>query len=268
MSLWIRFYIEVSRNSSISSNALRVVLLLLLEESWIFLKSALEKKERKKERNTILEIQQSARCASTSRCPTWSSTTRFLEVIPARVRKCQSWKGPEGQLNSTLPFYRWGKSGPSDSVCPRSHGQPGLPHFLTVAVPVHFTGPDLHWGRRCVFSIQSTSPSWSWSCDNHSISQLPLIKHKQIAWHLGCPRRLLFCLSQGSGFETCPSSPFSQAPRAQSPLIVWDPKTQRGVTGTLSDSSSVPDWWEAILGEGGKGGGKGAPAEKMWGCED
>ena len=34
------------------------------------------------------------------------------------------------------------------------------------------------------------------------------------------------------------------------------PKLKRDITGMSSDSSRVPDWREAVLGEGGKGGGK------------
>lgn len=47
-------YTEVSGNSSISSNALRVVLLLLLEESWILLKSALKQTNKHYFRNTAV----------------------------------------------------------------------------------------------------------------------------------------------------------------------------------------------------------------------
>lgn len=51
--LRFRFYTDVSGKSSISSKALRVVLLLFLEESWILLKSAFLK-------IYILEIDHSA----------------------------------------------------------------------------------------------------------------------------------------------------------------------------------------------------------------
>lgn len=47
-------YTEVSGNSSISSNAFRVVLLLLLEESWILVRSAFKKNQNRYFRKVVL----------------------------------------------------------------------------------------------------------------------------------------------------------------------------------------------------------------------
>lgn len=152
---------------------------MLREESWILLKSALKKQQHYFRNTAVCKVGNSM-----SQCTTQFAAARLLEVIPTRVLKHQNWKGPENQFNTILPFHRWGKSGPSDSVCPRSHGQTGMA-VTRPTCPSHGPGIFVEEGDVCFpFSpLHLVDPASIIII--RTISQLHLIKHKHIAWHLG-----------------------------------------------------------------------------------
>lgn len=115
-------------------------------------------------------------------------------------------------------------------------------HFPTAAYLSVSQARGPRWGRRHVFSIQSTSPRWSCKRDNHShcFATAPHLIQTN-STRLGCPRAPL-CPLQGLGtLQSCPmwsqstllalnlpEPPISQASRDQSPPSMWGPETQRG----------------------------------------
>lgn len=150
-------------------------MLLLLEEFWILLKSALKKQQHYFRKTAICKEYFYVSMHHLV------SVTWFLQVIPTRVIKCQRWKGPENQFDSTLPRGRRGNEDLRLSL-PGPHGQTGTAITLpdnNSTCPSHGPRIFIEEGDVCFpFSpLHLVDPASGTIILN--ISQLHLIKHRQ-----------------------------------------------------------------------------------------